>query len=139
MERPDMLDETKATEFELILEGLISAVKGLCEGTVRRIIILDSIGRVQIISVKERLELMETKAADAKLLLDEAVMHIAANEILQALEKLTVAETVTREMIAEMRMEYVRQTEEVSFNKTMGYSRNRHVMWYELKEKYRHV
>ena len=134
-----MLDETKATEFELILEGLISAVKGLCEGTVRRIIILDSIGRVQIISVKERLELMETKAADAKLLLDEAVMHIAANEILQALEKLTVAETVTREMIAEMRMEYVRQTEEVSFNKTMGYSRNRHVMWYELKEKYRHV
>ena len=134
-----MLDETKATEFELIMEGLISAVNGLREGTVRRRIILDGIGTVQVISVKERLEFMETKAADAKLLLDEAVMHIAANEILQALEKLTVAETVTREMIAEMRMEYVRQTEEVSFNKTMGYSRNRHVMWYELKEKYRHV
>ena len=31
-----MLDETKATEFELIMEGLISAVKGLREGTVRR-------------------------------------------------------------------------------------------------------
>ena len=134
-----MLDETKATEFELILEGLISAVKGLREGTVRRRIILDGIGTVQVISVKERLEFMETKAAVAKLLLDEAVMDIAANEIPQALEKLTVAETVTREMIAEMRMEYVRQTEEVSFNKTMGYSRNRHVMWYELKEKYRHV
>ena len=31
-----MLDETKATEFELIMEGLISAVNGLREGTVRR-------------------------------------------------------------------------------------------------------
>ena len=134
-----MLDETKATEFELIMEGLISAVKGLREGTVRRRIILDGIGTVQVISVKERLEIMETKAADAKLLLDEAVMHIAANEIPQALEKLTVAETVTREMIAEMRMEYVRQTEGVPFNNTMGHSLNRHVMWYELKEKYRHV
>ena len=134
-----MLDETKATEFELILEGLISAVKGFREGTVSCRIMLDGIGTVQVISVKERLEFMETKAADAKLLLDEAVMHIEANEIPQALEKLTVAETVTREMIAEMRMEYVRQTEGVPFNKTMGHSRNRHVMWYELKEKYRHV
>ena len=134
-----MLGETKATEFERIREGLISVLKGLREGTARRRIILNGVATVQVITVKERSEFMEAKVTNAKLLLDEVVRHISANEILQALEKLTVAETVTREMIAEMRMEYVRQTEGVSFNKTMEHSRDRHVMWYELKEKYRHV
>ena len=134
-----MLGETKATEFERIREELISVLKGLREGTARRRIILNGVATVQVITVKERSEFMEAKVTKAKLLLDEVVKHISANEIPQALEKLTVAETVTREMIAEMRMEYVRQTEGVSFNKTMGHSRDRHVMWYELKEKYRHV
>lgn len=134
-----MLDETKATEFELILEGLISAVKGFREGTASCRIMLDGIGTVRVISVKERLEFMDARATDAKRFLDEAMKHLSVDEIPQALEKLTVAEILTRELIAETKMDYVRLTEGISLDKALRSSGDRHVMWYELKEKYRHV
>jgi len=131
-----MLDETKATEFELILEGLLSAIEGMRNGTARRDLVVNDRVLGRVITIKERVNAMERKATEAKRLLDEAIQHITSNEIQPGLEKLTVAETLTREMIAEARMDYIQRQEGISFHKLSDDSRNKQIMWYELKEKY---
>ena len=131
-----MLDETKATEFELILEGLLSAIEGMRNGTARRDLVVNDRVLGRVITIKERVNAMERKATEAKRLLDEAIQHITSNEIQPGLEKLTVAETLTREMIAEGRMDYIQRQEGISFHKLSDDSRNKQIMWYELKEKY---
>ena len=131
-----MLDETKATEFELILEGLLSAIEGMRNGTARRDLVVNDRVLGRVITIKERVNAMERKATEAKRLLDEAIQHITSNEIQPGLEKLTVAETLTREMIAEVRMDYIQRQEGISFHKLSDDSRNKQIMWYELKEKY---
>ena len=130
-----MLDETKATEFELILEGLLSAIEGMRNGTARRDLVVNDRVLGRVITIKERVNAMERKATEAKRLLDEAIQHITSNEIQPGLEKLTVAETLTREMIAEVRMDYIQRQEGISFHKLSDDSRNKQIMWYELKEK----
>ena len=131
-----MLDETKATEFELILEGLLSAIEGMRNGTARRDLVVNDRVLGRVITIKERVNAMERKATEAKRLLDEAIQHITSNEIQPGLEKLTVAETLTREMIAEVRMDYIQRQEGISFHKLSDDSRNKQIMWYGLKEKY---
>ena len=130
-----MLDETKATEFELILEGLLSAIEGMRNGTAHRDLVVNDRVLGRVITIKERVNAMERKATEAKRLLDEAIQHITSNEIQPGLEKLTVAETLTREMIAEVRMDYIQRQEGISFHKLSDDSRNKQIMWYELKEK----
>ena len=77
----------------------------------------------------------ERKTDVIKRFLDEAREHYLANDLQMTLEKLIVAESLTREIIVKVRRDYYRQTEGISVDKISNHA-PKHVMWYELKYKY---
>lgn len=87
----------------------------------------------------ERLEskagmILQKKAEAMKQFLDEALEDFQEGELQEALEVFIVVSALSREMVGAVNRERYRQTEGISLEEAQR--KNRHVMWYELKEKY---
>ena len=79
---------------------------------------------------------LERKTILTKHFLDEAVKRFGEKEFQEALEQLLVVITLVREMTGAVNKERFRQREAVSPEKAQRRIPPRHVMWYELKDKY---
>ncbi len=87
----------------------------------------------------ERLEskagmILQKKAEAMKQFLDEALEDFQKGELQEALEVFIVVSALAREMVGAVNRERYRQAEGISLEEAQR--KNRHVMWYELKEKY---
>ena len=87
----------------------------------------------------ERLEskagmILQKKADAMKQFLDEALEDFQEGELQEALEVFIVVSALAREMVGAVNRERYRQAEGISLEEAQR--KSRHVMWYELKEKY---
>ena len=79
---------------------------------------------------------LEQKAILIKHFLDEAVDCFGEKNFQEALEQCIVIITLVREMIVVVNRERFRQREAITLEEAQRKVPPRHVMWYELKEKY---
>ena len=85
---------------------------------------------------KEAQTILEQKVILIKHFLDEAVKCFGDKSFQEALEQCIVIITLVREMIVEVNKERFRQREAITLEEAQRKIPPRHVMWYELKEKY---
>ena len=85
---------------------------------------------------EETQAILEEKVILIKHFLDEAVKSFGENEFQAALEQCIVILALVREMIVVVNKERFWQREAISLEEAQRKIPPRHVMWYELKEKY---
>lgn len=85
---------------------------------------------------EETQTILEQKAILIKHVLDEAVDCFGEKNFQEALEQFIVVITLVREMIVVVNRERFRQHEAITLEEAQRKVPPRHVMWYELKEKY---
>ena len=79
---------------------------------------------------------MTDKTEAARHFLEEALMDFQNGMLQEAAEKMTVSGTLVREMIGFIKLEEMNRPARVAADATFQHRPERHVMWYELKEKY---
>ena len=79
--------------------------------------------------------ILDTNAEEARHFLEEAMAGFRNNSLQESLEKMVVLETLTREMIGAVKEERDRRSQEAVAVPNLKRP-VRHVMWYELKDKY---
>ena len=79
---------------------------------------------------------MTDKTETARHFLEEALMDFQNGMLQEAAEKMTVSGTLVREMIGFIKLEEMNRPVQVAADATFQHRPERHVMWYELKEKY---
>lgn len=80
--------------------------------------------------------ILEQKVILIKHFLDEAVKCFGEKNFQEALEQLIVIITLAREMIFSVNRERFRQRDAITLKEAQRKIPPRHVMWYELKERY---
>ena len=79
--------------------------------------------------------ILDANAEAARQFLEEAVADFRNDSLQESLEKMVVLETLTREMIGAVKEERDKRSEKVMVAPKVKRP-VRHVMWYELKDKY---
>ena len=79
---------------------------------------------------------MTDKTEAARHFLEEALTDFQNGMLQEAAEKMTVSSTLVREMIGFIKMEEMNRPVQIAADATFQHRPERHVMWYELKEKY---
>ena len=79
---------------------------------------------------------MTDKTETARQYLEEALTDFRNGMLREAAEKMTVSGTLVREMIGFIKLEEMNRPAQVAADATFQHRPERHVMWYELKEKY---
>ena len=79
---------------------------------------------------------MTDKTATARHFLEEALTDFQNGMLQEAAEKMTVSGTLVREMIGFIKLEEMNRPVQIAADATFQHRPERHVMWYELKEKY---
>ena len=79
---------------------------------------------------------MTDKTETARHFLEEALTDFQNGMLREAAEKMTVSGTLVREMIGFIKLEEMNRPAQVAADATFQHRPERHVMWYELKEKY---
>ena len=79
---------------------------------------------------------MTDKTEAARHFLEEALTDFQNGMLREAAEKMTVSGTLVREMIGFIKLEEMNRPAQVAADATFQHRPERHVMWYELKEKY---
>ena len=84
---------------------------------------------------KTAITILDVNAEEARHFLEEAMADFRNNSLQESLEKMVVLETLTREMISAVKEERDRRSQEAVAVPNLKRP-VRHVMWYELKDKY---
>ena len=79
---------------------------------------------------------MTDKTETARHFLEEALTDFQNGMLQEAAEKMTVSGTLVREMIGFIKLEEMNRPVQIAADATFQHRPERHVMWYELKEKY---
>ena len=79
---------------------------------------------------------MTDKTEAARRFLEEALADFRKGRLQEAAEKMTVSGTLVREMIGFIKWEELNRPVQITADATFRHRPERHVMWYELKEKY---
>lgn len=79
---------------------------------------------------------MTDKTETARHFLEEALTDFQNGMLREAAEKMTVSGTLVREMIGFIKLEEMNRPAPIAADATFQHRPERHVMWYELKEKY---
>ena len=79
---------------------------------------------------------MTDKTEAARRFLEEALADFRKGRLQEAAEKMTVSDTLVREMIGFIKWEELNRPVQITADATFRHRPERHVMWYELKEKY---
>jgi len=79
---------------------------------------------------------MTDKTETAKHFLEEALADFQNGMLREAAEKMTVSGTLVREMLGFIKLEEMNGPAPIAADATFQHRPERHVMWYELKEKY---
>lgn len=79
---------------------------------------------------------MTYKTETAKHFLEEALTDFQNGMLREAAEKMTVSGTLVREIIGFIKLEEMKRPVRIAADATFQHRPERHVMWYELKEKY---
>ena len=79
--------------------------------------------------------ILDANAEAARQFLEEAVADFRNDSLQESLEKMVVLETLTREMIGAVKEERDKRSEKAMVAPKVKRP-VRHVMWYELKDKY---
>ena len=79
---------------------------------------------------------MTDKTEAARRFLEEALADFRKGRLQEAAEKMTVSGTLVREMIGFIKWEELNRPVQITADSTFRHRPERHVMWYELKEKY---
>ena len=79
---------------------------------------------------------MTDKTETARHFLEEALTDFQNGMLREAAEKMTVSGALVREMIGFVKREELKRPYRVSADATFRHRPERHVMWYEVKEKY---
>ena len=79
---------------------------------------------------------MTDKTETARHFLEEALTDFQNGMLQEAAEKMTVSGTLVREMIGFIKLEEMNRPAQIAADSTFQHRPERHVMWYELKEKY---
>jgi hypothetical protein len=79
---------------------------------------------------------MTHKTETARHFLEEALTDFQNGMLREAAEKMMVSGTLVREMIGFIKLEEMNRPVRVASDATFRHRPERHVMWYELKEKY---
>lgn len=79
---------------------------------------------------------MTDKTETARHFLEEALTDFQNGMLQEAAEKMTVSGTLVREMIGFIKLEEMNRSVQIAADSTFQHRPERHVMWYELKEKY---
>ena len=79
---------------------------------------------------------MTDKTEAARHFLEEALADLQQGMLQEAAEKMTVSGSLVREMIGFIKLEELNRPARVASDATFRHRPERHVMWYELKEKY---
>lgn len=79
---------------------------------------------------------MTYKTETAKHFLEEALTDFQNGMLQEAAEKMTVSGTLVREIIGFIKLEEMKRPVRIAADATFQHRPERHVMWYELKEKY---
>ena len=84
----------------------------------------------------ETFKQMTDKTETARHFLEEALTDFQNGMLREAVEKMTVSGTLVREMIGFIKLEEMNRPFQIAADATFRHRPERHVMWYELKEKY---
>ena len=79
---------------------------------------------------------MTDKTEAARHFLEDALAALQQGMLQEAAEKMTVSGSLVREMIGFIKLEEMNRPFQVAADATFRHRPERHVMWYELKEKY---
>lgn len=79
---------------------------------------------------------MTDKTETARHFLEEALTDFQNGMLQEAAEKMTVSGTLVREMIGFIKLEELNRPAQIAADATFQHRPERHVMWYEVKEKY---
>ena len=79
---------------------------------------------------------MTDKTETARHFLEEALTDFQNGMLQEAAEKMTVSGTLVREIIGFIKLEEMNRPVQIAADATFQHRPERHVMWYELKEKY---
>ena len=79
---------------------------------------------------------MTDKTETARHFLEEALTDFQNGMLQEAAEKMTVSGTLVREMIGFIKLEEMNRPVQIAADATFQHRPERHVMWYEVKEKY---
>ena len=79
---------------------------------------------------------LSAKAEDVRKFLGEALEDFQKDSLQDALEKMTVSGTLVQEMIRTVKKEKEERAEKETANVLLSKAPDRHVMWYEVQEKY---